>query len=118
MSLELALAENTAAMRQLIELLKVSTPIEAPKPAKKAKKEPEPAEAPKAAEPAPKAAEPKAEASKAFDFKTLADTTARLAAKDRKRAIDILAGFGVKRASELKPEQFADALEQMQAALQ
>lgn len=116
MSLEIALAENTATMKQLIELLKggaITQPVEEPKKTRKPRGEapPEP-ETPKAAEPAPVAETP------AIEYKAVADAITRLVAKDRAKAVDILAGFGVKRGPDLKQEQWGDALVQLQAALQ
>ena len=118
MSLEIALAENTATMKQLIELLKGGAMVPAAEEPKKTRKPrgeapPEP-EAPKA-----KAAEPEIEtpAAPAVEYKQIADAITKLAAQDRSKAVEILAGFGVKRGPDLKPEQWADALAQLQAAL-
>ena len=116
MSLEIALAENTATMKQLIELLKGGIPAaEEPKKTRKPRGEapPEP-EAPAAAAPAT----PEPPAAPAVEYKAVADAITRLVAKDRAAAVEILAGFGVKRGPDLKPEQWADALAQLKAALQ
>jgi hypothetical protein len=114
MSLEIALAENTATMRQLIELLKggaIAPAAEEPKKARKPRGEapPEP-ETPKV-----EAKEPEAPV---VEYKTVADAITRLAAKDRNAAIEILSSFGVKRGPDLKPEHYVDALAKLQAALQ
>lgn len=115
MSLEIALAENTATMKQLIELLKGGIPAaEEPKKTRKPRGEapPEP-EAPAAAAPAA----PEPPAAPAVEYKAVADAITRLVAKDRAAAVEILAGFGVKRGPDLKPEQWADALAQLKTAL-
>lgn len=116
MSLELVIAENTATMKQLIELLKggAMPAAEEPKKVRKPRGEapPEP-ETPKV-----EAKEPETPAAPAVEYKAVADAITRLVAKDRAAAVDILAGFGVKRGPDLKPEQWAEALTKLQAALQ
>lgn len=117
MSLELVIAENTATMKQLIELLKggAMPAAEEPKKARKPRGEapPEP-ENPKVEA---KALEPETPAAPAVEYKAVADAITRLVAKDRAAAVEILAGFGVKRGPDLKPEQWAEALAQLKTAL-
>lgn len=124
MSLEIALAENTATMKQLIELLKggaiATTAPEEPKKTRKPRGEapPEP-ETPKAEAKAPEPKpEPETPATPAVEYKQVSDAITRLAAQNRAAAVEILASFGVKRGPDLKTEQYADALAKLQAALQ
>lgn len=113
--LEQVIAENTAVMKELVELLRsgaaVPPPsIEEPKKAKKAAKP--------LGEAPPPSTKDEAPAAPAVEYKQVADAITILVARNRARAVEILEGFGVKKGPELKPEQYADALSQLQAALQ
>ncbi len=80
-----------------------------------------PAAAPAAAAsaaPAQSAAAPAATASAAaVPFKAVADAITELAEKDRDKAVALLAKYGAKLASELKPEQFAGIVADAKAAM-
>lgn len=127
MSIEQALAENTAAIKELIAVWgklatqgnKVTAKVEAGetgtitaggKPVAEVK--PAAAEKPKAeAKPEQKKEEPKAEAAPALDYaKVGAAITAFAAANGRDATLAKLGEFGVKSGKELKPEQYADVL--------
>lgn len=101
MSLEQALIDNTAAMRELTAILKGGA-MEAPKPAKPAK-----AEAPKA-EPkveAPKA-EPKVEGP---SRKAVADKVIAFGKdKGRDAALELLGKFGAKNLQQVPDDKLAD----------
>lgn len=123
MSLETALAENTAAMKELIavwgklnaqakavdKMPAESTVVAAGKPVE-AKVEKAVADKPKAE--APKVEKPKAEAAAPVaDYAPVgAAITAFAAANGREPTLAKLASFGVKSGKELKPEQYADVL--------
>ena len=112
--LEQVIAENTAVMKELVELLRSGAA--APPPSIE-----EPKKARKAAKPVGEAPPPKEELEQpppAIEYKQVGDAITRLVAKDRAKAVEILASFGVKRGPDLKPEQYADVLAQLQAALQ
>lgn len=109
MSLEQAIAENTAAMRELIAVLasaKAAPAAAAVEPAPKkpaAKAAEKPAEAPKA--------EPKANPQTGVDYAPVgAAITAYAAANGRDATLAKLAELGVKSGKELKPDQYAAAL--------
>lgn len=119
MSLEQALAANTAAIQELIavwsklnaqakavdKMPAEGTVTAAGKPVKAApeKAAEKPAEAPKA--------EAKAPAPAAADYAPVgAAITSYAAAKGREATLAKLAPFGVKSGKELKPEQYADVL--------
>jgi len=134
MSIEQALADNTAALKELIAVwgkltaqaaavkAKVDsgeTSVIAAGGAPVAEAKPAAAEKPKAtpkADPKPAAAEvkkeePKAEAAPALDYaKVGAAITAFAAANGRDVTLAKLAEFGVKSGKGLKPEQYADVL--------
>ena len=129
MSIEQALAENTAAIKELIAVwgkltsqaasvkAKVDageTSVIAAGGAPVAEVKPAAAEKPKATpKPAAEAKkeEPKAEAAPALDYaKVGAAITAFAAANGRDVTLAKLAEFGVKSGKELKPEQYADVL--------
>lgn len=116
MSIEQALAENTAALHALTALLGklgIVPPAAAAEPTAKVEKPK--AEKPKAEKPAPApAAEP---AAAATDYAPVgAAITAYAAANGREAAIAKLATFGVKSGKELKPDQYAAALAAFSAA--
>jgi hypothetical protein len=121
MSLEIAIQENTAAIRELIAIMaggkQVEVQVKEEKPVKAEVKKAAPA--PKAEAPAPKAEEPKAEAVKetAIPYTDVAAAVVELAkVKGRDAAVKVLAEFGVSKATELKPEQYAEAIEKAKAA--
>jgi hypothetical protein len=69
------------------------------------------------AAPAQSAAAPAATASPAVPFKAVADAITELADKDLAAAKGILQKFGVAKASDLKPEQFAAVVDEAKKAL-
>lgn len=127
MSLEIALQENTAAIRELIAAIQsgavpaVATNVEAPAAKKSAAAVKEAASSgqknTKAADPAPTAEEPaKSEAADTrateqptYDQVAKAITTLAKA-KGRDVAVGLLKRFGVAKGPDLMPEQYADAL--------
>lgn len=130
MSLELAIQENTAAIRELIAALTVSSAAQVtllaeatapakPAPAKKAvKAEPAPAPAPeiKAEEPVAPAPAPAAEP--AIPYSNVATAVTELAkTKGRQAAVDLLTSFGVAKATELKAEQYGAVIAAAQVAM-
>lgn len=140
MSLETVIAENTAAIRELIAALANGVPTtnqqvqavveeaKAEKPAKakkaeapKQEAEPEPAATPEPkAEPAAAAAEaePKAQA-EASTYQDAASAITKLSrAKGRDAAVALLAQFGASKLPEVKPEQFADIIAAAEEAMQ
>lgn len=117
MSLEQALADNTAALRELAALFANGKlpPVPAPVP--------EPSPAPAAKAPAPKPApkpEPKPEvkaAPDALDYAAVGTAITAYAAKHgRELTLAKLGALGVKSGKELKPDQYADALALFTAA--
>lgn len=128
MSIETLLADNTAAIRELIATIKAQAYAEASQPA--APKAP-----PVAAKPEPKAAKPtpapapvvedtpEAHATPA-DPETLVTidevkaAVLKLAAtKGREAAVAVLQSFGAAKAPELKPEQYGDVLAALNAKM-
>jgi len=117
MSLEIAIAENTAAVRELIGILSKGiapaapaselAPVDAaPAPAKTEKKTKPAKEEPKAEEPAspPEPADP-------VTYEQVAAAITAVAAKHgRQGALDVLGRFGAKSGKELKPEQYAEVV--------
>lgn len=134
MSLEAAIQENTAVMKQLIALFQSwGTPSVPSAPPVQHDYNDVPAHI--AEVPTPKAEKPKAEKKvepkqvtieEAISYEDVKHVTLELAKKSRENATNLLAEFGVKVAPELKPEQYADyvakgkekleALNQKQAA--
>lgn len=129
MSIEQALAENTAAIRELIEAIKNGVPTttaqveavaaeakaEKPKAEKKAEAPKPEAEAEPAATPEPKT-EPAA--AEAVDYDTVAKAITRLSrAKGRDAAVAVLAQFDAKKLPDVAPEQFADVLAAAEEAM-
>jgi 2-oxoglutarate dehydrogenase E2 component (dihydrolipoamide succinyltransferase) len=119
MSLEQALADNTAALRELAALFAnsklppVPAPVPEPTPAPAAKApapKPEPKPEPK---PAPKP-EPKPEvkaAPAALDYAAVGTAITAYAAKHgREATLTKLGALGVKSGKELKPDKYAEAL--------
>ena len=135
MSLESAIAENTAALAKLSALIAELTarpPIPdaptatAPAP-RKMKAEPQ-GEAPAPTAAAPAASAPTAEAAPAAAPSQSADAPAitydqlkpkivALAKRDRAAAEQLLARFGAKVGTDLKPEQYSDVLAAFEEAL-
>ena len=132
MSLEQALAANTAAIEKLTALLAHPATVISPQPIGSAQPTPPadlPAAAatdkprrgrpPAAASPAP-AEQPKIPASidaPAVKYEDVRAAVLGLAEKKgHTAAVAVLAGLGVKSAKELKPEQYAEALAKCQAA--
>ena len=134
MSLEQALAENTAAIQALIAVLTAqassahvaSSPAPAPapvaaakKPAKAAASAPAATDAPAAAEASPTtqpaAASAAAPAALTYEDHVKPKLTQALASLGREKVVSILGDFGVGRGTELTPDQFAPFLEALQA---
>ena len=124
MSIEQALAENTAALHALTAVLaklgiappaQLARPAQDAAPAAKAEK-PKPAAKPAPA-PAPAPAAATKPAPAALDYAPVgAAITAYAAANGREAAVAKLALLGVKSGKELKPDQYADALDLFCAA--
>lgn len=134
MSLEIAIQENTAAIRALIAAISNGIPttaqqvaavveeVKAEAPAKAEKKiKPEKAEAPKVEQAA--TPEPKEEAAPAADDApevTYQDAAAAITAlsktKGRDAAVALLKKFGASKLPEVKPEDFAAIVAEAQAA--
>lgn len=79
--------------------------------------EPVAAPAPKAEASAPAAAPTPAPAAPTVSYEAVGVAIQSLVAKNRAKAVEILASFGAKKGPELKPEQYADALAKFTAAL-
>ena len=113
MSLETAIAENTAAIRELIAKLSAgpAIPQAASSPA-----DTKVADAPKA-EKAAKA--PEAVEEKPISYDTVKQLITNLvAAKGKEIAVKTLASLGVSKGPELKPEQYKDAVAALTKALE
>lgn len=109
MTLEAAIQENTAALRELIGILANSTPA----PAKAAKKK-EP-EAPQQPEPRPA---PTAAPSAAVTYDDAKRAILKLSAeKGRDAAVAILGKHGAAKLQDVKPEHYADVLREATEAL-
>lgn len=108
MSLEDAIRENTAAVRELLAAMRGNTSADTapPKPAKPA--------APKAAAPAPA---PAAEAAAEVTMPMCQDLIRQLAAKNREQAVELLASFNAKKATDVKPADLAKFYADMKTAL-
>lgn len=115
MSLELAIHENTATLKELIGALQSMGKLEIipvtdkPAPKKAAPKLEQPAAAP-AAEAAPEVQE-EAAAPITLDYdKDVKPRILLLAGKDRQAVVEMLGRFGVTNAKELQPDQYAQAI--------
>ncbi|NYT45121.1 hypothetical protein H0A64_09835 [Alcaligenaceae bacterium] len=138
MSLEIALAENTAAIRELIAKLSTGATIPqdavADKPAttakstKATKTDPKSDAAPASEQTPPASDNSKnstSESNEASDSATEQPTYQEVAALitkvsrtvSREAAVELLDGFGAKRGPDLKPEQFADVVAACEKAL-
>lgn len=117
MSLEQALADNTAAIRELIAALAHQAPA-APKAAKaeKAAATP-PAPAPAPVEPAAPAPAPASPSEPAVDYATLQKAVFALAGKSREAAAAVAQSFGVKTFKELDASRWGEALAAVNAKL-
>ncbi|MBP8231762.1 MAG: hypothetical protein KAY22_05610 [Rhizorhabdus sp.] len=117
MSLEEALARNTAALEALTATLKAG----GAKADKTAKPAAAPAAAPAPAATATAATEAPTEAPKPASTATpkqVADALVEVVTKlSRERGVALLAQFGVQQAAKLKPEQMADFVAACKAAL-
>lgn len=130
MSLEQAITENTAALKQLISALsglgkldvvtvgdttaKTATEKPATKPAAAAK----PAATTKPAAAVEETKQAVAEtAAPEVTYDQLKVKVLELAAKDRDQVMEVLSRFGVTTAKDLQPEQFADALADFERVL-
>ena len=131
MSLEDALKENTAVMRELIEVLARTTLPEAQAKAPRGKKKADtPVEQAPAVEttedtaPTPKAAiKPvkldDAEPTHAVDYSHLATrikSVVALGAEGRAEVVKILSSYGAETGKDLKPSQYAEVLDKVEAA--
>lgn len=121
MSLETRIEENTKALLALTAALAAgnlgkpvlqSADVATPKPADK------PAPQPKAETPAPTASTPATStADKAVSYDDVKNAALALAAKKgRDGLLKVLGEFGVQKATDLKPEQYAEAQKKLQAA--
>lgn len=129
MSIETLLADNTAAIRELIATIKAQAYAEAsqpattkPAPAKaepKPKVEPKPAPAPEpAVEDTPEAHATPADPETLVTLDEIKAAVLKLAAtKGRDAAVGVLQSFGAAKAPELKPEQYGDALTALNDAM-
>lgn len=135
MSLEIAIAENTAAIRELIAKLSTGAVIPqdtaTDKPATtakntKAKTDPKP-DAAQSSEPTQTASDNSASSStesneaSATEQPTYQEVAALITkvsrTVSREAAVELLDGFGAKRGPDLKPEQFADVVAACEKAL-
>jgi hypothetical protein len=137
MSIEQALAENTAAIRALIETIKSGLPVthaqiqavadegaaaekaEKKTTAPKAEKKTETPKA-EAAEPSAATPEQKAEpaAAEAATYQDAASAITKLSrAKGRDAAVAVLQQFGAAKLPDVKPEQFADVIAAAEEAM-
>lgn len=126
MSIETLLAENTAAIRELIATIKAQAYAEATQPATTKAPKLKPENDPTNTKPAPEPVvedTPEAHATPA-DPETLVTldeikaAVLKLAAtKGRDAAVGVLQSFGAAKAPELKPEQYGDALTALNNAM-
>lgn len=126
MSIETLLADNTAAIRELIATIKAQAYAEASQPATKAapakaepkpKPETKPTPAP-AVEDTPEAAATPADPETLVSLDEVKAAVLKLAAtKGRDAAVGVLQSFGAAKAPELKPEQYAPALDALNKAM-
>lgn len=115
--LEQVIAENTAVMKELVELLRSGTTVAPPSidaPKAKAKAEKAKVEAP--------AAEPQAEPAKAEEPKlSYNDVAKHIVALDQAKgkaiARGLLATFGASTLKDVKPERYAEVIEAAKAAV-
>lgn len=135
MSLELAVTENTATLKQLISTLQgmgkleIVTVGDTPKsadPKAAAKPAAKPAATPKTVEEATtkqaektEESQPKAEEAGAPEvtYDALKVKVLELAGQDRDKVLEVLSRFGVTTAKDLKPEQYATALADFERVL-
>ena len=127
MSIETLLADNTAAIRELIATLKAQAYVEASQPATtkpaQVKAEPKPKAAAKPApepvvEDTPEAAATPADPETLVSLDEIKAAVLKLAAtKGRDAAVAVLQSFGAAKAPELKPEQYAPALDALNNAM-
>lgn len=127
MSIETLLADNTAAIRELIATIKAQVYAEASQPATTkpapAKAEPKPKAEPKSApEPAvedtPESHATPADPETLVTLDEIKAAVLKLAAtKGRDAAVAVLQSFGAAKAPELKPEQYGDALTALNDAM-
>lgn len=127
MSIETLLADNTAAIRELIATIKAQTYAEVSQPATTkpatAKAEPKPkAETKPAPEPVvvdtPEAHATPADPETLVSIDEVKVAVLKLAAtKGRDAAVAVLQSFGAAKAPELKPEQYARVLEALNNAM-
>jgi restriction endonuclease Mrr len=121
MSIEQALAENTAAIRELINAFRAGVPTTAAQvaavveqaAAEPVKVEPAKAETPKVepvkAEPAPAKGE--------LTYEEVAKKVTQLGKKDRNVAVAILGKYGAAKLPQVDPSQFAELLAEVEEAL-
>lgn len=108
MSLEQALAANTAAIKELIATLKSNTPVAAtaPEPAKKETKvnkaEPTDAEIDAQLKPLPAEDMP----TKVIPYSEVSKLVLDKAKTHKKQVLEIIASFGAKSARDLTPDQY------------
>lgn len=125
MSIETLLADNTAAIRELIATIKAQAYAEASQPAAtkpapaKAEPKPKPAPAPTpVVEDTPEAHATPADPETLVTLDEIKAAVLKLAAtKGRDAAVGVLQSFGAAKAPELKPEQYAPALDALTKAM-
>lgn len=135
MSIETLLADNTAAIRELIATIKAQAYAEASQPAarkadhlavaEKPKAKPEPKATPAPAptsepvvEDTPEAAATPADPETLVSLDEVKAAVLKLAAtKGRDAAVGVLQSFGAAKAPELTPEQYAPALDALNKAM-
>lgn len=113
MSLEVALQENTAVLKQLLEKLSHVGAAVAPNTPPAPKAAPQPKAEEKPAAPATTTPPPATEIAYDRDIKPIA---LALAKKDRNKLLAIYKELGVNVGTEIKPEQFVKAKELIEAA--
>lgn len=133
MSLETVIQENTNALQQLIALLSDPSALKiasAPVAATEQKKEKPPAEKKSNGAAQTAAAESKittaaatsgetqTETASVIDYETVKAAVIKLSqAKGREVVVDVLSRFGVQKAPDLMPTQYADALAKIQSVI-
>lgn len=115
MSLEQALAENTAAIKELIAALNTAKPE-----AKAAPKAETKAEAAKPAKPAPKVEEAPAAsvAQPKIDRATLSQAINKAAVVNRDEVVRILKSYGAVRGNDLKEEDYAAFIQDLETMVE
>lgn len=126
MSLETALQQNTEALHQLIALLSDPAALKIASAPVAEKKEKKPAngaaqtvaDESKTTTAAATSGETKTETASAVDYETVKAAIIKLSqVKGRETVVDVLSRFGVQKAPDLLPAQYADALEKITSVI-